>query len=230
MVASQLLFPAELSYGSNAVNLFTLRLKQYTCSLTKWRNINSNISGSTATRPSRTFAQQNCLLVKDFDKMPALAELPNWGFDGSSTRQAEGHSSDCVLKPVSVYPDPTRKNGVLVLSEVCLDRRHASSLERPCDDPRRSRLPGSASSRDISCSRTAIPLGFPKNGYPYPQGKYYTCGVGYENVGDLARKSWMPTWTSALIAASITKASTRKSRKASGNSRKSSARKLKDGR
>jgi len=42
-------------------------------------------------------------LVKEFSKFPKLEEVPNWGFDGSSTRQAEGHSSDCVLKPVAIY-------------------------------------------------------------------------------------------------------------------------------
>ena len=26
------------------------------------------------------------------------SDLPDWGFDGSSTRQAEGHFSDCLLK------------------------------------------------------------------------------------------------------------------------------------
>ena len=31
------------------------------------------------------------------------------------------------------------------------------------------------------------PLGFPAAGYPAPQGPYYT-GVGYKNVGDVARK------------------------------------------
>ena len=31
------------------------------------------------------------------------------------------------------------------------------------------------------------PLGFPETGYPAPQGPYYT-GVGYSNVGDVARK------------------------------------------
>ena len=31
------------------------------------------------------------------------------------------------------------------------------------------------------------PLGFPASGYPAPQGPYYT-GVGYKNVGDVARK------------------------------------------
>src|SRR4029078_10868917 len=41
---------------------------------------------------------------KEFDKFPTLEQLPLWGFDCSSTNQAEGHSSDCVLKPVAVYP------------------------------------------------------------------------------------------------------------------------------
>jgi glutamine synthetase len=45
---------------------------------------------------------------------------PVWGFDGSSTNQAEGSSSDCVLKPVKVYEDPIRGVGnILVLCEVC---------------------------------------------------------------------------------------------------------------
>ena len=38
--------------------------------------------------------------IKEFDTFPALEQLPLWGFDGSSTQQAESHSSDCVLKPV----------------------------------------------------------------------------------------------------------------------------------
>ena len=36
--------------------------------------------------------------IKAYDSFPSLEELPLWGFDGSSTKQAEGHSSDCVLK------------------------------------------------------------------------------------------------------------------------------------
>ena len=33
-------------------------------------------------------------------------EPPIWGFDGSSTEQATGDNSDCVLKPVSTFHDP----------------------------------------------------------------------------------------------------------------------------
>jgi len=32
--------------------------------------------------------------IKEFDSFPALEQLPLWGFDGSSTMQAEGRSSD----------------------------------------------------------------------------------------------------------------------------------------
>jgi glutamine synthetase len=53
--------------------------------------------------------------IKEFDNFPSLEELPLWGFDGSSTQQAEGQSSDCVLKPVRVFPDSERVNGVLVM-------------------------------------------------------------------------------------------------------------------
>ena len=57
------------------------------------------------------------LNFKEFDKKD-LAKLPDWSFDGSSTLQAEGSSSDCVLKPVKMYRDPARLNAYLVLCEV----------------------------------------------------------------------------------------------------------------
>ena len=40
--------------------------------------------------------------------LPDGAELPIWGFDGSSTNQATGDKSDCVLKPVRAFHDPIR--------------------------------------------------------------------------------------------------------------------------
>ncbi len=47
-----------------------------------------------------------------------LEDCPMWCFDGSSTQQAEGNSSDCLLKPVAIYPDPMREKGYLVMTEV----------------------------------------------------------------------------------------------------------------
>jgi len=126
-------------------------------------------------------------LVKDFSSFPKLEDLPNWGFDGSSTRQAEGHSSDCVLKPVAVYPDTTKTNGVLVLNEVM----HADGT--PHSTNARATIlddPGTwfGFEQEYFLYRDGVPLGFPEGGgFPPPQGKYYT-GVGYSSVGDIARE------------------------------------------
>src|SRR5688572_23023499 len=55
-------------------------------------------------------------IVRDFDGK--LDSCPVWCFDGSSTEQAPGGSSDCLLKPVAIFPDPARKNAYLVMNEV----------------------------------------------------------------------------------------------------------------
>ena len=56
-------------------------------------------------------------------KVENVSDLPEWGFDGSSTMQAEGHFSDCLLRPVSFMADPMRENDFgpgPVLSQFCL--------------------------------------------------------------------------------------------------------------
>src|SRR5207302_9895602 len=58
--------------------------------------------------------------MKEFGSFPTSEQLPLWGFDASSTMQAEGHSSDCVLKPVAIYPDGARTTGALVMCEVTM--------------------------------------------------------------------------------------------------------------
>jgi glutamine synthetase len=125
--------------------------------------------------------------VKEFDSFPTLEELPLWGFDGSSTKQAPGGSSDCVLKPVAVYPDSQRKNGAIVMCEVMLpdgETPHASNGRATILDD-----PGAwfGFEQEYFFYKNGRPLGFPDAGYPAPQGTYYT-GVGYSNVGDIARK------------------------------------------
>ena len=125
--------------------------------------------------------------IKEFASFPKLEELPLWGFDGSSTQQAEGRSSDCVLKPVAVFPDATRKNGVLVMCEVMMPdgtTPHPSNGRATILDD-----PGAwfGFEQEYFFYQDGRPLGFPENGYPAPQGPYYT-GVGYKNVGDIARQ------------------------------------------
>ncbi len=124
--------------------------------------------------------------IKEFASFPKLEELPMWGFDGSSTKQAEGHSSDCGLKPVAIYPDSTRKNGALVMAEVMLPdgTPHPTNARATILDD-----PGSwfGFEQEYFFYQDGRPLGFPAEGYPAPQGEYYT-GVGYKNVGDVARE------------------------------------------
>ena len=124
--------------------------------------------------------------IKEFDSFPTLEELPMWNFDGSSTKQAEGRSSDCLLKPVAVFPDSTRKNGALVMCEVLMPdgSPHPSNARATILDD-----PGAwfGFEQEYFLMHNKRPLGFPEEGYPGPQGPYYT-GVGYSNVGDIARQ------------------------------------------
>ncbi|MFM1749433.1 MAG: Glutamine synthetase 2, partial [Verrucomicrobiota bacterium] len=124
--------------------------------------------------------------IKEFAAFPKLAELPAWGFDGSSTRQAEGKSSDIVLKPVAVFPDSTRKNGVLVMCETYLH----TGAAHPSNS--RATIPDDPDTwfgfeQEYFFYKDGAPLGFPPGGFPEPQGPYYT-GVGYKNVGSVARE------------------------------------------
>ena len=125
--------------------------------------------------------------VVAFDQFPTLEELPLWGFDGSSTKQADGSDSDCVLKPVAIFPDPARKNGALVMCEVML----AGGTPHPSNS--RAAIPDDPDTwfgfeQEYFFYVEGTPLGFPAGGgFPAPQGEYYT-GVGHKNVGSLARQ------------------------------------------
>ena len=108
-----------------------------------------------------------------------LAEIGNWSFDGSSTKQAEGGSSDCLLVPVAIYPDPARRNGYLVMCEVLnADKTpHVSNHRATIDDDDNDFWFGFEQEYFLMDSKTDLPLGFPRGGFPGPQGKYY-CSVG----------------------------------------------------
>ncbi len=126
-------------------------------------------------------------LIKEFDEFPVLDQLPLWGFDGSSTMQAEGRSSDCVLKPIRIFPDAARTNGALVLCEVMMPdgvTPHASNKRATILDDDGAWF---GFEQEYFFYKDGRPLGFPASGFPAPQGPYYT-GVGYSKVGDIARK------------------------------------------
>ena len=112
-----------------------------------------------------------------------LEECPEWSFDGSSTQQAEGGSSDCLLKPVAIFPDPQRKNAYLVMTEVLNPdgTPHESNGRAMIDDDDDDFWFGFEQEYTLTCTKSGLPLGFPPGGYPGPQGPYY-CSVGAANA------------------------------------------------
>jgi glutamine synthetase len=112
-----------------------------------------------------------------------LEDCPMWVFDGSSTEQAEGNSSDCLLKPVAIFPDPDRKNGYLVMTEVLNadGTAHESNGRATIDDDDDDFWFGFEQEYFLWDPDTNLPPGFPHRGYPRPQGPYY-CSVGGNNA------------------------------------------------
>ena len=110
---------------------------------------------------------------------PALDSLPIWNFDGSSTEQAEGNYSDCLLKPVKLIRDPQRKNGYLVLCEVLNPDMtpHSSNTRSSVKDNSNMWV---GFEQEYFIYDGELPLGHTKSAMK-PQGEYY-CGIGSDNV------------------------------------------------
>ena len=130
-------------------------------------------------KPEPNLRSKTKILTFD-DFSGELDRLPVWSFDGSSTQQAEGHSSDCLLKPVNIYPDVERENGWLVMCEVLNPdgTPHASNHRATFEDDSDFWF---GFEQEYVFMDGGMPLGFPKDGYPEPQGRYY-CSVGHTRV------------------------------------------------
>ena len=122
--------------------------------------------------------------IKNDEGRVTLDDCPEWSFDASSTRQAEGKFSDCILKPVRVYRNILNKGylkSYFVLCEVMYPdgTPHISNTRANVGIEEEDLWFGFE--QEYTIYRNGRPLGFPKNGYPEPQGKYY-CGVGNGQV------------------------------------------------
>ena len=119
--------------------------------------------------------------------VPKGEEPPLWGFDGSSTNQALGENSDCVLQPVFTCPDPVRGGDhILVMCEVLLTDMspHPSNTRAGCRtaaDKYGDFDTWFGIEQEYTFFDGIKPLGWPDNGFPAPQGGYY-CGVGTDEV------------------------------------------------
>lgn len=117
----------------------------------------------------------------------SIDQIPEWGFDGSSTSQAEGHFSDLVLKPVKFIPDPIHREGdILVLCEVLhpdLTTHWSNTRRRLAEvaEKYKAHEPWFGIEQEYTFFEGNRPLMWPDKGYPAPQGGYY-CGVGADEV------------------------------------------------
>ena len=122
-----------------------------------------------------------------------IDSFPQWNFDGSSTWQALGRSSDCLLRPVFFTKDPVRDTGdhYLVLCEV-LDADgtpHSSNKRAPLHkimEKAAGQDPYIGFEQEYTLFTGELesekwPMGWPKGGYPTSQGPFY-CGIGAGRV------------------------------------------------
>ncbi|CAL1569638.1 unnamed protein product [Knipowitschia caucasica] len=113
-----------------------------------------------------------------------LQDIPEWNFDGSSTYQAEGSNSDMYLIPVAMFRDPfTLDPNKLVLCEVLKYNRlpaetnHRARCKKIMEQVKEEVIWFGMEQEYTLFGADGHPFGWPKNGYPRPQGPYY-CGVG----------------------------------------------------
>ena len=120
-------------------------------------------------------------------KINDVSELPDWGFDGSSTQQAEGFDSDCLLKPVYFVLDPLRGgDDILVMCEVfnadgTVHKSNSRAALRELSEKFSDEECWFGIEQEYTFFDGIKPLGWPDNGFPAPQGGYY-CGVGSDEV------------------------------------------------
>ena len=121
------------------------------------------------------------------EKVNNVSNLPMWGFDGSSTMQATGQNSDCLLEPVKFISDPIRGgNNIIVLCEVfnadgTVHKTNTRAGLRELAEKHKEQESWFGIEQEYTLFQGIKPLGWPDNGFPAPQGGYY-CGVGADEV------------------------------------------------
>lgn len=154
------------------------------------------------TKPTPLLRSKTKILGDDVQAPPV------WGFDGSSTEQATGEHSDCVLRPVFHCPDPIRGGrNILVLCDVLSARDmkpHPTNTRAACERTEKKyakHYTWFGIEQEYTMLRSdGTPLGFPEGGgYPGPQGPYY-CGVG---TGRVVGREIIEEHTQACIDAGL---------------------------
>ncbi len=128
--------------------------------------------------------------IIDYSVLPnstfGINDLPMWNFDGSSTKQAETGSSDCLLKPVRMYKSLNKSidcSTIYVLCEVLNSdgTPHNTNTRSKLGEPDQDIWFGFEQEYFIQVGPGETILGHNRR-FVEPQGKYY-CGVGSNVVG-----------------------------------------------
>ena len=106
---------------------------------------------------------------------------PVWAFDGSSTQQAEGGNSDCLLLPVQTYDNPLFSDYLVMCQvETGEHETHPSNTRVAASEVVTDEWWFGFEQEYFFTGENGDPLGW-EDGTPRPQGDYY-CGVGAGNV------------------------------------------------
>jgi glutamine synthetase len=128
----------------------------------------------------------------------SLDELGEWNFDGSSTNQAEGHDSDVYMRPVAIFKDPfLGGDNILVLTDTYQadGKPNKTNFRNVCNAAMQAaaaHIPWFGIEQEYSLLDVdGQPLGWPKQGFPGPQGPYY-CAVGASKIygRDIVEAHW----------------------------------------
>lgn len=126
--------------------------------------------------------------TRTLDAVPkSVADLPEWNFDGSSTNQAPGHDSEVIIKPQAIFRDPFRGgDNILVLCDCYTPQGEAipTNTRKPAADifnKKLDEIPWFGLEQEYTLFKDDWPLGWPRRGYPGPQGPYY-CGAGADKA------------------------------------------------
>jgi len=122
-----------------------------------------------------------------YQKPTKPSDLPEWNFDGSSTGQAPGHDSEVIMKPQAIFRDPFRGGeNIMVICDCYTPHGEAlpGNTRHPAVEIFNKKLdeePWFGLEQEFTLFKDEWPLGWPRKGYPGPQGPYY-CSAGADKA------------------------------------------------